>query len=644
MAEIIKRRLVLTMFNAVLLITFVLFSFFLRIETLALSMIVFKNQSARRMAADGGVEKQPSRIKFQRNQLTSYGDSNMGRVSASPKRRRTSSTSSSQSSNSPAPVAHNSKSYRPERHASPKRNSQSERFRPKNQQDSSIDQLRNRWGGSKVDLRERDSRSLSPQHREGSRERRQDSKSRRKRSVSPKVSPIRKRYAQSPIRTTKRSVSPKRRRSISPRSPRRKQKSPPRRRRSITPSPPRRSSPAHKRHSSPGRTRRKRSRSNSWDIEPRHKSPKHAEKSRDERSGQSKSPVKWKLIKIDTESAENEVSQFVENNPNIKLGDITDFKPGGLIADLIKHQKTSPNKGCYISKESLDALDILVRLLPNPTDRSLPCERLCTPPPPECPPPPVWSPVKEKCWSSGNKPNASAAPRTERKNQEDRGGPRMLVPDYSNSMPGIDQPRWAHDRFEANNRPGQRGSFGEGSGFGRRRAAAVDDPFMAARRTQREEIGKAGVAILWGRSPKQPTSSDDEAGKGEKSLEKELKRKLKKERKKKRKLKKKLKKEVHSKKKGGKKKKKKRSRKDSSSSESSSDSDEEERWVEKKGQWHRRMEAVRIRKENQIYSADEKRALAMFSKEERQKRENKILGQFREMVSSKLSKSQHGGN
>lgn len=41
---------------------------------------------------------------------------------------------------------------------------------------------------------------------------------------------------------------------------------------------------------------------------------------------------------------------------------------------------------------------------------------------------------------------------------------------------------------------------------------------------------------------------------------------------------------------------------------------------------------MRLRKENQIYSADEKRALAMFSKEERQKRENKILGQFQEMV------------
>jgi len=64
---------------------------------------------------------------------------------------------------------------------------------------------------------------------------------------------------------------------------------------------------------------------------------------------------------------------------------------------------------------------------------------------------------------------------------------------------------------------------------------------------------------------------------------------------------------------------------------------EEEGWV-MSGSRHRRMEAVRLRKENQIYSADEKRALAMFSKEERQKRENKILGQFREMVSEKLKK------
>ncbi|CAB3998184.1 Hypothetical predicted protein [Paramuricea clavata] len=56
------------------------------------------------------------------------------------------------------------------------------------------------------------------------------------------------------------------------------------------------------------------------------------------------------------------------------------------------------------------------------------------------------------------------------------------------------------------------------------------------------------------------------------------------------------------------------------------------------GSRHRRMEAVRIRKENQIYSADEKRALAMFNYEERSKRETKILSDFRELVHKKINK------
>lgn len=51
---------------------------------------------------------------------------------------------------------------------------------------------------------------------------------------------------------------------------------------------------------------------------------------------------------------------------------------------------------------------------------------------------------------------------------------------------------------------------------------------------------------------------------------------------------------------------------------------------------HRRMEAVRLRKENQIYSADEKRALANFNHEERTKREMKILTQLKEMVRKKM--------
>ncbi|CAG0907331.1 unnamed protein product [Cyprideis torosa] len=58
------------------------------------------------------------------------------------------------------------------------------------------------------------------------------------------------------------------------------------------------------------------------------------------------------------------------------------------------------------------------------------------------------------------------------------------------------------------------------------------------------------------------------------------------------------------------------------------------------GSRHRRMEAVRLRKENQIYSADEKRALATFSKDERSRRETKILAQFRELVQRKTG----GGN
>jgi hypothetical protein len=51
---------------------------------------------------------------------------------------------------------------------------------------------------------------------------------------------------------------------------------------------------------------------------------------------------------------------------------------------------------------------------------------------------------------------------------------------------------------------------------------------------------------------------------------------------------------------------------------------------------HRRMEAVRLRKENKIYSADEKRALAIFSKEELLKMKNKTVGQFLKIVTEKL--------
>ncbi|CAF1062463.1 unnamed protein product [Didymodactylos carnosus] len=56
------------------------------------------------------------------------------------------------------------------------------------------------------------------------------------------------------------------------------------------------------------------------------------------------------------------------------------------------------------------------------------------------------------------------------------------------------------------------------------------------------------------------------------------------------------------------------------------------------GSRHRRMEAVRLRKENQIYSADEKRALATFNHEARAKKETSLMTQFKDIVHSKLKK------
>jgi len=47
------------------------------------------------------------------------------------------------------------------------------------------------------------------------------------------------------------------------------------------------------------------------------------------------------------------------------------------------------------------------------------------------------------------------------------------------------------------------------------------------------------------------------------------------------------------------------------------------------------MNAIRIRKENQIISAEERRALAQFNMEERAKRENKIVADFREMIAKR---------
>jgi hypothetical protein len=55
------------------------------------------------------------------------------------------------------------------------------------------------------------------------------------------------------------------------------------------------------------------------------------------------------------------------------------------------------------------------------------------------------------------------------------------------------------------------------------------------------------------------------------------------------------------------------------------------------GSRHARMNAVRIRKENQIYSAEEQRALALITLEENQQKEQALLQDFREMLKGKLT-------
>ena len=54
------------------------------------------------------------------------------------------------------------------------------------------------------------------------------------------------------------------------------------------------------------------------------------------------------------------------------------------------------------------------------------------------------------------------------------------------------------------------------------------------------------------------------------------------------------------------------------------------------GSRHAKMNAVRIRKENQIYSAEEKRALALITFEEKQQRESKLIGDFRAVLTQQL--------
>eukprot|EP00878_Enallax_costatus_P031510 GHUV01034460.1.p2 GENE.GHUV01034460.1~~GHUV01034460.1.p2 ORF type:complete len:109 (+),score=39.20 GHUV01034460.1:238-564(+) len=61
------------------------------------------------------------------------------------------------------------------------------------------------------------------------------------------------------------------------------------------------------------------------------------------------------------------------------------------------------------------------------------------------------------------------------------------------------------------------------------------------------------------------------------------------------------------------------------------------------GSRHSRMNAIRMRKENQIYSAEEKAALAMLNFEENKRKEAKLLEDMRQLVDKTLGGEAAGG-
>ena len=58
------------------------------------------------------------------------------------------------------------------------------------------------------------------------------------------------------------------------------------------------------------------------------------------------------------------------------------------------------------------------------------------------------------------------------------------------------------------------------------------------------------------------------------------------------------------------------------------------------GSRHARMNAVRMRKENQVYSAEEKAAMAALNKEERAAKEQRVLDDFRKLVAEQIEQRQ----
>ena len=60
------------------------------------------------------------------------------------------------------------------------------------------------------------------------------------------------------------------------------------------------------------------------------------------------------------------------------------------------------------------------------------------------------------------------------------------------------------------------------------------------------------------------------------------------------------------------------------------------------GSRHKRMNAVRIRKENQVISAEERRGILKLQKEERERREAILREEFQELVGEKLKAAESG--
>jgi len=57
------------------------------------------------------------------------------------------------------------------------------------------------------------------------------------------------------------------------------------------------------------------------------------------------------------------------------------------------------------------------------------------------------------------------------------------------------------------------------------------------------------------------------------------------------------------------------------------------------GSRHKRMTAVRLRKENQVYTAEEKRALAVFNYEQKIKKEVQVMDEMGQLLQSQLDKT-----